>query len=74
MRKATKAGNDVQLANYLNIKSNTITNWKTRGKVPYEHLEEISQKENLSYDWLLTRKGSICTHRSKPGAYLLCCV
>jgi len=54
MRLAANVDNDVQLANYLNIKANTITTWKARRKVPYEHLDEISQNESVSFDWLLT--------------------
>lgn len=69
MRIATRVENDVQLSNYLQIKANTITTWKARGKVPYEHLDEISQGESVSFDWLLTGEGPM--HRATPGQELI---
>ncbi len=50
---------DLEFCEKYNIKPNTLSTWKKRNKIPYELLEEISQNENLSLDWLLTGKGEM---------------
>jgi len=45
---------DTEFCDKYDIKANTLSTWKKRDKVPYELLEEISQNENISLDWLLT--------------------
>ncbi len=51
---------------YFNVKTNkelavamrqnesTLNTWKNRNSIPYEKLFEISQREHLSLDWILT--------------------
>lgn len=50
---------DLEFCEKYQIKPNTLSTWKKRNKIPYELLEEISQNENLSLDWLLTGKGQM---------------
>jgi len=50
---------DLEFCEKYHIKPNTLSTWKKRNKIPYELLEEISQNENLSMDWLLTGKGEM---------------
>ena len=45
---------DLEFCEKYDIKPNTLSTWKKRNKIPYELLEEISQNENISMDYLLT--------------------
>ena len=51
--------NQVEFANFLNIKQNTLSVYEKRGKVPAELLESIVIKTNVNPDWLLTGRGEI---------------
>ena len=48
---------DLDFCEKYDIKPNTLSTWKKRNKIPYELLENISQNENLSMDWLLSGEG-----------------
>lgn len=48
--------NDTQVANLLSVEQNTLSSWKTRNKIPYEKLDELSINSNLSLDWILSGK------------------
>ena len=50
---------DSQLLPVSGIKSNTLSTWKARGEVPLKNLDDISQNENISLDWLLNGKGTM---------------
>ncbi|ALG66776.1 helix-turn-helix transcriptional regulator [Beggiatoa leptomitoformis] len=56
--------NDAELARKLNIGTSTISNWRTRDTVPYKICVEISKRDNVSLDWLLT--GKELTNVNKP--------
>jgi len=45
--------NNRQLSNKIDVNYNTMATWIKRNIVPYEKLNELSQKENISFDWLL---------------------
>lgn len=47
---------DKGLCEKLEIPTQTISNWKKRNSIPFEVLFDISQKYNLSLDWLITGK------------------
>ena len=49
-----------EMADYLKIKSPTISGAKNRGTFPIEWAFKIAQGFNLSTDWLLTGKASGC--------------
>lgn len=55
---------DVEFCSKYDIKANTLTTWKKRNKVPYELIEEISQNENISLDWLLFGKKTLENNHS----------
>jgi len=50
------------LANYLNIKSSSITGWKNEGSYPSsKYIQKISEFLNVSVDYLVTGNQSIET-------------
>ncbi len=55
-----------ELADKLKVKYNTLTTWIQRNKIPFELLTQLTQNENLSFDWLLTGKGEMFLNQS-PG-------
>lgn len=44
--------NDSELASYLNVGNGTISNWKSRNKIPYDEIFEICEKNNFSLDYI----------------------
>jgi phage repressor protein C with HTH and peptisase S24 domain len=51
--------NDAEFCRIYNIKKNTLSTWKSRNKIPYELLIDISQNANININWLLTGKGEM---------------
>ncbi len=47
---------DREVANYLNVKPDTLSQWKGRKKIPYKELVEYSSLHNVSLDYLLLGK------------------
>jgi len=47
---------DFEFCEFYNIKPNTLSTWKKRNKIPYELIEDISQNENISIDFILNGK------------------
>jgi len=62
-----KINKDVEFCDRYGIKANTLSTWKKRNSLPYEHIEKISQSENISIDWLLTGKGSMYIEEKKSS-------
>lgn len=56
---ALKISKDKEFCDKYDIKANTVSSWKKRNSVPYELIQEISQNENISFDWILSGKGSM---------------
>lgn len=50
---------DTQLQDKTGIKTNTLRTWKERNSIPYKKLDEISQNESISMNWLLYGKGPV---------------
>lgn len=48
---------DAELAEFLGIKPNTLSNWKTRNTLDYDLI--ITKCEFVNGDWLLTGKGEM---------------
>jgi len=44
---------DNEFCKQYDIKASTLSSWKKRDSIPYEIIEEISQNENLSLDYIL---------------------
>lgn len=63
--------NDAELANFLGIAPNTLTNWKSRNSIDYDLI--FTKCVDLNYDWLITGRGHI--HRqieeNKPLSNIL---
>jgi len=64
---AININKDVEFCHKYGIKANTLSTWKKRDSLPYEHIENISQSENISMDWLLTGKGSMYLEERKSN-------
>lgn len=47
---------DTQVAKLLNVEQNTLSSWKKRDKIPYEKLDEVAMKNNISLEWILSGK------------------
>jgi hypothetical protein len=56
--------NNRQLANKIDVNYNTMATWIKRDIIPYEKLHELVQKEQLSFDWLLSGVG--VKYRNQP--------
>lgn len=57
MKQAAKCRTNAQLADYLDLKSNSaISTWKAREKIPYAECDKISRFENIDLGWLITGK------------------
>ncbi len=54
MKQATQTKTEMELAQYLNLKSNSaVSTWKQRERVPFKECDIISKREDVSMDWLL---------------------
>ena len=49
--------NDTELAEVLGIPYKTLDGWKTRKSIPTSRLQDISNSENLSLDWIMKGEG-----------------
>ena len=56
---------DKEVAKQLNVKADTLSQWKKRNKIPYYELEKYSNLHNVSLNWLLSGKGSM--HLQEPS-------
>ena len=75
LRSVTGSNTDMALASYLEIKPNTISGWKARQKIPFEECFNVSKREGVSLDWILTGEGEMYKKKpnetqSKPGQNL----
>ncbi|MEC7308550.1 helix-turn-helix domain-containing protein [Vibrio crassostreae] len=53
LSKALKVNSDVELAAALDVAPQTISTWKKRNKVPYDHIVDISEKRSFSLDAII---------------------
>jgi len=53
LKIATDTQTDLALAADMGIRSNTISTWRKRNRIPYEHLDKISQQMSIPMDWFL---------------------
>lgn len=51
------AKTDMELSEILKIPYKTLTGWKTRRSIPTSRLQDISNSENLSLDWIMKGEG-----------------
>lgn len=45
---------DTSLAELFGVAPNTVTNWRKRGSIPYDHIVAFCEKERVDLTWLLT--------------------
>jgi len=57
MRITIGVATDQELAKYLGIAKTSVSSWRARKAIPYEHIDRISQTTDTSFDWLLTGEG-----------------
>ena len=50
---------DKEVADILEIKADTLSQWKKRNKIPYKELSKYSNLQNVSLNWLLSEKGNM---------------
>ena len=57
VKAAHKLGGNTDLARFLGVAPNTITNWYNRNSVDYDLI--FSKCENVNLEWLITGKGKM---------------
>ena len=63
LKLVTDTHTDLELAAEMGIRSNTISTWRKRNKIPYEHLDKIAQQRNIPIDWFLEDGTAITPYR-----------
>jgi len=58
LREVYQVPNNRQLSTKIEVNYNTMATWIKRDIVPYEKLHDLVQKENISFDWLLSGEGN----------------
>jgi hypothetical protein len=53
MRSALNVATDKELCEVIGESQSTISSWKARGKVPYEHIDALSLKTGKPFEWFL---------------------
>lgn len=53
LSSALNTNSDVELANSLGVAKNTVSSWRSRNKIPYEKLVEVSVQHGISLDFLV---------------------
>jgi len=66
MKQVTETKTDLELAAVLGIRSNTISTWRKRQSIPYEHLDHLAQAKSIPLDWLLDEGSAKRCQRGVP--------
>jgi len=61
---------DLALANYLGVKANTISTWKSRNTLDYELI--FAKCDYIDLNWLITGEGEMLRHINKDGLPQVC--
>ena len=56
LKEMLSVSSDSALARAMNTTPQTISSWKMRDSIPYAMCVNLSEKHNVSLDWLLTGK------------------
>jgi predicted RNase H-like nuclease (RuvC/YqgF family) len=62
LKSAKNFSTDTELANFLDIKTSTLSNWYSRNSIDFDIL--FSKCENMPIEWLLTGKGEMLRENS----------
>ena len=68
-----KLKNDAGLARFLNVKPAIVSNWRSRGTIPYDILFSFCEHNDVSLDYLLRGRGPVSTDDrafGKPTEYI----
>ncbi|HLV51476.1 MAG TPA: helix-turn-helix domain-containing protein [Flavobacterium sp.] len=65
LKSALNIENDSDLASFLGIKPNTLSNWKTRNNIDYDLI--FTKCESLDFHWLITGIERKLDLQNKPG-------
>lgn len=57
VKECLKLKRDVELANLLNVKQNTISSWKKRNNIDLTTIITLCEPVGVSIDWLIYGKG-----------------
>ena len=70
LKTALRLRTDIELAEYLCVKQNTISGWKSRDTLDYKKIIEICDTNNISFDWLFSGEGRMFTKSLAANASL----
>ncbi len=59
--------NDAGLARYLEVRPAIISNWRTRGTIPYEIVFAICERDGITLDYLISGRGPVFARGGEPG-------
>ncbi len=65
LKKAYSLKNDAKLANFLDVKPNTIATWKKRNSIDFPLI--FAKCHDLNLNWLLTGQGPMFLTEQAPG-------
>lgn len=51
------ASTDAELAEYLLIARGTVSSWRCRDQIPFQHCMEAAKRSNVSLEWLINGRG-----------------
>lgn len=72
LRQVYEVGSDADLARHLDVGTSTISNWRSRGTVPYPHCVEVARRTGTALDWLVLGLGPRQAQaREDPAPYLV---
>ena len=54
-----KLKNDAGLARFLNVKPAIISNWRTRGTIPYDIIVAFCEHEGIGLDYVVSGRGPV---------------
>lgn len=54
LRTVTNTATDAALAAVLQVSNKTVSSWKKRNCIPFEHSLTVSLKTGVSLDWIFT--------------------
>lgn len=67
MREAIGVSSDKELGEHLHgdIKTSTISNWKTRNSIPYPYIDQLVSETGRTFEWFLSGNDTIIAEPSE---------
>ncbi|HAT1685150.1 TPA: bacteriophage CI repressor [Klebsiella oxytoca] len=63
LKQVFSVTSDSALCSKLDVSPQTLSSWKARNKIPYANCVEVSERTDVSLDWLLTGRGNMYVQR-----------